>query len=226
MSDELAAFVRAVGTVESTDDPIYLDAVEHLREDAAARVREMEQVNLSLGDGGHNLRQCLLMAAEVLTTSDSVRFLRHVAMRPESRQRATEADEQACVTLRAVTAEEALRVQAVEGLEVLARAGVPDALEALVESVDAPSLTVRAVGLAALTDVGGANRARDDAVARLAPEDRYLADLRRIDVRDVDQVADPRRHLTRPVREEAPVPRLGSNESWPIDGRPTPRIRE
>jgi hypothetical protein len=102
---------------------------------------------------------------------------------------------------------------------------VPDAVEALAGAVGATSLTVRAVSLAALNVVEGASEARDDSIARLAPEDRYLAGLRRVDVRDVDQIADPRRHLAKPVRDEHPVPRLDSDEPWPATRRPTPRPR-
>jgi hypothetical protein len=127
---------------------------------------------------------------------------------------------------RAVTAEEALRVQAVEGLEQLAAARVPDALEALTGATDAASLTVRAISLSALQHVEGGAEARAGALTRLAPEHRSLADLRRVDVREVAQIVDPRRHLAGEVRREPAVPRLDSAEPWPTQGKQTPRVRE
>lgn len=226
MSEQLAEFVRAVNTVESTDDPMYVRAVDDLRRDPAARVEELEQVSRWLGDSGHGIRQCLLMAAGALTSPESVPFLRQAALQTDDRERPTGAKDPACETLGAVAADEALRVQAVEGLETLAREGVPGAIEALVDMVEAPTLTVRAVSVVALNDLDGASEARDRAVARLTPAFRYLADLHRVDVRDVPQVTDPRRHLSEPVREEHPVPRLDNTDPWPGTDKPTPRIRE
>lgn len=226
MSDELAAFLQAVTTVEHTHDPSYLEAVERLRQDGPTRVREIEDLSLRLGGRAHSFRQCLLMAAAAIEVPESVRFLRTVAMHPVTTMNVVRDDQPVCMQSRLVTAEEALRVQAVEGLENLARAGVPDAVQALAGAVEATSLTVRAASLTALDYVEGASEARNDSIARLAPEDRYLAGLRRIDVREVDQIADPRRHLAQPVRKEHPVPRLGSDEPWPASGRPTPRPRE
>lgn len=226
MSDDLAAFLLAINTVEHADDPVYLEAVERLRHDPSARVREIEDLSQRLAGRAHALRRGLLMAAAVAEVPESVRFLRSVAMQPVTRTNVTGDGQPPCMQSRLVTAEEALRVRAVEGLEMLARSGVPDAVEALAGAVEASSLTVRAVSLAALNDVEGASEARERSVARLAPEDRYLADLRRVDVRDAGSVADPQRHLAHPGREDRPVPRLDSQEPWPASGRPTPRLRK
>lgn len=226
MSRELAVFLRAVTTLEHIDDPGHRVAVEGLRQDGPARVREIVDLSKQLGAGSNALQQCLLMAAAVIEIPESVRFLLGVAMQPESTKPPVRGADPACMQSRAVTAEEALRAQAVEGLEALARARVAGAVEALAVAVGAPSLTVRAISLVALKDIEGAGEARSESIARLSPTDRYLADLRRVDVRDVDQIADPRRHLVRPVRDEHPVPRLGSDESWPASDRSTPRKRE
>ena len=99
---------------------------------------------------------------------------------------------------------------------------MPDAVDALAAAVEATSLTVRAVSLAALADVEGGSEARDGAIARLRPEDRFLADLQRVDVRAVAQIEDPRQHLAQPVRQEHPLPRLESDEPWPASDRQTP----
>jgi hypothetical protein len=131
MSDELAVFLQAVTTVEHTDDPSYLEAVERLRQDGPTRVREIEDLALRLGGRAHALRQCLLMAAAVIEAPESVRFLRSVAMQPVTTLTVVRDHQPVCMQSRLVTAEEALRVQAVEGLEKLAHARVPDAVEAL-----------------------------------------------------------------------------------------------
>lgn len=226
LSAELAGFVQAVSTATDVDDAGYRDAVERLRADGPARVREIAALAGELAGTGHALRQCLLMAAATIELPEAADLLRRSALQePGARRPGTaEPGDHPCLTARAATSEEALRVQAVEGLEALAGAGVSAAIDGLVECAEAGSLTVRAVSLAALAGLDGAGERRADAAARLAPDDRYLAGLRRVDVRDVMQVADPTVHLRDAEREVRPAPDIDGREPWPVDsGRDTPR---
>lgn len=222
---DLARFVSAVSTVSDIDDPDYRSAVEALHVEPVARVREIGRIVDGLGDEGHALRQCLLMAAAELPVAESVELLRRQALSAERAKadRRSDASGMPCVAARDLTADEALRVQSVEGLEQLARADVPTAIDALAECATHGSLTVRARSLAALAEFDEAREVRGDVVARLATEERYLAELRRVDVRDVAQVTDPRRHLTRVERDDRGVPDIDDREPWPATGRATPQ---
>lgn len=226
LSAELAGFVRAVSTATDVDDGGYREAVERLRADGPSRVREIEAVAGELAGTAHALRQCLLMAVATIELPESADLLRRAALQPQSASpaRTRQSGDHPCLESRAATAEEELRVQAVEGLEALAKSGVSPAIDGLVECAGAGSLTVRAVSLAALAEIEGVGERRADATARLAPDDRYLAGLRRVDVRDVTQVADPRVHLRDSEREGRPAPDIDGREPWPVDvGRSTPR---
>lgn len=225
LTPDLARFVGAVSTVSDVDDPDYRNAVEALHAEPAVHVREIARVLDDLGDEGHALRQCLLMAAAELPVAESVELLRRHALRAQRARpaRRSNASDVPCVAARDLTADEALRVQSVEGLEQLARAGVPTAIDALAECAAHGSLTVRARSLAALGEFDEAGDVRADVVARLATDERYLAELRRVDVRDVAQVTDPRRHLTRDERDDRGVPDIDASEPWPTSGRATPR---
>ena len=164
------------------------------------------------------------MATATIELPESADVLRRAALAGQPVRRTGSADQgdHPCL-VSAATSDEALRLQAVDGLESLARAGVPSAIDALHACATDGSLAVRALSLAALGDIEGAGERRADAAARLAPDVRYLAELQRVDVRSVTQIADPHVHLRDADRDDRPPPDIDGHEPWPVSRRSTPR---
>jgi len=213
MSDQLVDFVRAVHTVESTDDPAYTEAVETLGSDGVARVAEIEDLWQREAVGAAGLRQSLVMAAETIRDPTAVEFLRRVAVEWDPPMDAGAG--LSCQASRAPVEIEGIRAQAVQALQTLAGADVDGAVESIGECVAAGSRTVKAIGIVALRELDPDTDRYRAAVASLPDGYEDLADLIRKDVRDVPQVASPEANLSGHRKASHPQPALDSNVPWP-----------
>jgi hypothetical protein len=97
-----------------------------------------------------------------------------------------------------------LRTTAIDGIGRLARKGNRQALEAMFDFLDIPSISVcRATIQTVLAADPGA---RDRLVERVPQNFRYLLDVRTVPVASVPQVKDPRRHLKKGKLPSKPAP--------------------
>lgn len=174
-------FVRAVNRCESKQDADYIAAVEKLRNDrsAAATIEKLypkapPELKLSL----------LLAAAELGDPTRS--FLVSIASSPVS---------QAGGTYAAVE-DSRLRLVALDGLEQMALNGSKAAMDGIEQLVQSKDRAVR-IGAVAALKFGGATESIARLRQSLGPHDIHLLDVQRPDVKDVPQVSDPTRDLTR-----------------------------
>jgi hypothetical protein len=226
MSDELRAFLREVNEVENESDPRYQRAVDGLRTRPEEVVREISGLEVACPADDFGLRRCLIMAVAAVGHEAAVIPLRDIALR----QMPALINSQAMTETSSIVKDTALRTLAVESLERLAREAVAGALAALADAASADSLAVRAIALTALRDAEDAAPLLERALARLPEADRYLAEFRRLDVREVGQISDARRHLVGSEHSVLVPPRL------PEDGGPgrdlvepsslTPQVRD
>lgn len=177
----VGAFIAAVNRFESEQHPEYLAAVRALRADgnatpaiAAAYVSAAPELRLSLllaaGQAGPAARAFLAAAAAA-------------PLRPDA-------------GIADLVEESRLRLIALDGLERLALDGSAEAwrdIEGLAYSAD------RAVKIGAVAALKSGSKT--DALARLRdkldPQDRYVFDVARPNVRDIPQVFDPTLGLSR-----------------------------
>ncbi len=95
-----------------------------------------------------------------------------------------------------VAEETILRTTAVDGVARLASGGSKEAVEALFDFLDVPSLSVKRAAVEHLMGVKQGESLRGRIEERLCPEYRFLRDVRPIDVRKVTQITDPEKDLT------------------------------
>ena len=82
-----------------------------------------------------------------------------------------------------------------------------DAVEALWEFLKQPSLSIRRAAIQSLYGAAGNNKRVRDRIGSLLPdEQRFLLDLKPVEVTDVPQISRPQRHLSAAGREERPEP--------------------
>jgi hypothetical protein len=224
LSPELHAFVLAATTVNSETDPSYVSAADTLRTRAEVVANEIANLDRTLPASAWSLRHCLVMAAAALNHPAAVAPLIGMASRA---LRSPDARRGESPDLLAGTA---VQTHAVEALELLAASEVAGAREALVQAAAAESLAVRAVALTALRDGNGSATHFESAQSELPRGASHLAELQRVQVSDVAQIADPTLHLRNHHQRTRTPPPLDT--ASPSDGdntinasRRPPRIR-
>lgn len=180
-------FLDAIHSCASKDDDRYRAARTRLRADPEAAAHHIEAAYEAASANELTLRQSLLLAAAALEHPAVLPFLGDLARGPvtgEIRHDGGRAAE-----------ESALRLVAVDGIEAVAHTGDAQAADLLLTLVASPDRAVQAAAVVALK-YSERHRDRFERVRALLPPDKaYLIELRRANVWDVPQVADPRRHL-------------------------------
>jgi hypothetical protein len=183
----LGGFVHAIHHCASKQEERYMDALARLRQDPDNAARQVESAYRSAGSVQIRVRESLLLAAVALAHRSVLPLLVEVARAPVGGTVRHDGGRAA--------AESMLRMLAVDGIDAIARTGNTVAADALVALASSSDRAVQASAVMALkyAEVHGA---RFEALRRVLPPDRlYLLDVVRARVRDVPQIADPRRHL-------------------------------
>jgi HEAT repeat protein len=112
-----------------------------------------------------------------------------------------------------VAEETILRTTAVEGIGYLANER-GEAVEALFECLKQPSVSVRRAAVQSLLKTARGRRLRARISSTLPEDQRFLLNLKAVDVRDVPQIKRPQRHLSEAGGRAsiAPAPSLPGDE--------------
>ena len=126
-----------------------------------------------------------------------------------------------------VAEETILRTTAVEGVGYLARDRA-NAVGTLFEALRQPSLSVRRAAVQSLLGSRRGRKLRAQISNALPEEQRFLLDLKAVNVRDVPQVTNPERHLSEAGRRGgiAPAPSLPGDEANMTVQNQAPRRKE
>jgi hypothetical protein len=217
LSEPLGRFVRAVSTAADEHDPAYQEAVAGLGGDADALAAEVSLLAFRDAREEYALLRCAVMALGELGASTVVPVLVELAIA----QHLPPSDRDPEAVTHAMT----VNSSAVEALERLARNGVGQAADALVDVARlSVALTVRGLALVALRDVGTESQLAR-ASSFIPDAQGHLLELRRVPVHEVPQVQDPRLHL---LSEEGPTmlrPDLAGSEQGGPAASNTPRAR-
>jgi HEAT repeat protein len=228
---ELAQYVAAVNSENDRSSQPYLRAVAALRSAPEKVVAEAGRHLADDSDAPFAIRHSILLALGDLGDPAALDLLSRVALNPQPlppvddgrRHAGSEID---CAYGFATGT--LLALDALDGIEALADAGVAAAGEILVEAAGVDSNAVRAEALAALAARPERRDLFERASRRLPAELRHLAQMRRVPVAEIPRVRDPRVHLTGAEFRGVGPPHLGSDASPPAQpgrSRGAPQIR-
>lgn len=211
----LGHFVTVLNSVNSEDDPEYVTSLASLRNDREEALAVATRFMAGTSEGLFGLRHSVILAVAALRDPSALDLLSKVALNPQplppkeapSRQMPADPHELEHESENVVQGT-IIALDAVEGIEKLADDGHAAALNVLVEAARVDSNAIRG---AALTVLAARDDRRDHlqrALSTLPPELRPLAALRRMHVRDVPQIRDPRVHLAGEEQKVAAAPVL------------------
>ncbi len=168
----------------------YQAALKDLRGSVDLVVVEIARGEKSCDSRDYPGRWAHVHAACELQHRGALPFLRSIVLRPIPPEESTDPH-----SFSTVAEETILRTTAVEGVGVLARGNAAPALDALFEFLSVDSLSVRRAAVQCLLHTPRGRRLRKRIENALPESQRFLLNLRPMDVRDVEQIKRPQRHL-------------------------------
>lgn len=187
----LMNYLAAINVAGDDADERYKIAVSAIREKAHDVVIEIARQENHCRAKDYPTRWGLIYAASELGHPAALPFFRSVVMTPIPPEESPDPH-----SFSTVAEETILRTTAVDGVARLASGGSKEAVEALFDFLDVPSLSVKRAAVQALMGVKQGESLRGRIEERLCPEYRFLLDVRPIDVRKVTQITDPEQDLS------------------------------
>lgn len=236
----LGTFAAVLNSVNSEADPAYLAALEGMSKDRKSVIAEASRVLAEPAEGNFALRHTVVLAVSALRDAGALDLLSKVALnpqplppkeRPGGGEVALNPQPLPPVDgpLDAHGSEDVVQgamiaLDAIDGIEKLADDGNADALDVLVKATQVNSNAIRGAALTALSARADRWEHLQRAMEKLPFELHALAGLRRVDVRDVPQIRDPRAHLLGDGNLAARAPALRGDEGYqtrtPVPGAP------
>lgn len=204
----LQNFLVAMNAVGEDAEDSYRRALADLRKRADLALVEIARAQNDCDRHDYPTRWAHVHAAAELRHPAVLPFLLDLALTPIPPEEAPDPH-----SYSTVAEETILRTTAVEGIGYLAKER-REAVEALFECLKQPSVSIRRAAVQSLlkTSRGRSLRSR---IANALPEDqRFLLDLKAVEVRDIPQVKRPQRHLSKAGSRGgvAPAPSLPGDE--------------
>jgi len=194
----------------------YQRALEDLRAQPEAVVVEIARGSSDCEESDYPARWALVHLAAELRHPAALPFLRNLVETPIPPEQSKDPH-----SFSTVAEETILRTTAVEGVGVLARERQSrEATEALWQFMKQPSLSIRRAAVQSLYMASGTSKRVRDRIAALLPDDqRFLLDLKPVDVTEVPQIGRPQRHLSPTGREgrTAPPPTFQGEAEEDVD---------
>ena len=187
----LMNFRAAINVAGDDADERYKIAVTAIREKAHDGVIEIARQENHCRAKDNSTRWGLIYAASELGHPAALPFFRSVVLTPIPPEESPDPH-----SFSTVAEETSLRTAAVDGVARLASGDSKEAVEALFDFLDVPSLSVKRAAVEHLMGVKQGESLRGRIEERLCPEYRFLLDVRSIDVREVTQITDPEQDLT------------------------------
>lgn len=215
--ERLQRLLEAIEGFGDDADEYFEEALEDAKKHRDGVLFEVARAMGDCHDDDYPLRWSLTYAAATIGGKKALPLLVNVAQTPIPEEKSPDPH-----SFSSVEEETIIRTTAVDGIADLARDGNEAAEEALFDLVRSPSFSIRR---AAVTGLRSSPRG-DDLVDRIADclpdEERFMLELKRTDVRKVEQIEDPRLHLSESgaeERKEVP-PEFPSSQRRPHDPGP------
>ncbi|MGB8816441.1 MAG: hypothetical protein WCC66_00800 [Rhizobiaceae bacterium] len=236
----LGKFAGVLNSVNSESDPDFLSALKDLRKDKKTVLAEAARCLAEPAEGNFALRHSVVLAIAAMRDPAALDLLSEVALnpqplppkeRPGGGEVALNPQPLPPVDgpIEAHGAEDIVQgamvaLDAIDGIEMLADDGNAKALDVLVKATQVNSNAIRGAALTALGARGDRWEHLQRAMASLPFELNALAGLRRVNVRDVPQIRDPRMHLIGDGNLATPAPALRGDKGYqtrtPVPGAP------
>lgn len=196
----------------------YQAVLEEMRKDAAEVVVALAKAEAGSDRAAYPLRWALVYAATQMKHEAALPYFRNLVLTPIPPEHSARAH-----SFSTVREETILRTTAIEGLGYLAAQGHRQAVDALFEALDIPSISIRRAAVQALLAADSSLRER---IRERLPQDfSFLLDLKTPQVAEVQQVQNPRKHLhERAERLKQSRPPGLAQESAQTKRRPAPKI--
>lgn len=187
----LMNYLAAINGAGDDAEERYKIALSAIREKANDVIIEIARQENQCRAREYATRWGLIYAAAELGHPASLPFFRSVVLTPIPPEEG--ADPHSFST---VAEETILRTTAVDGVARLAAEGSKEAIETLFDFLHVPSLSIKRSAVQGLMNVKQGESLRGRIEERLCPEDRFLLDVRPLDVRKATQISDPERDLS------------------------------
>jgi hypothetical protein len=194
----LINYLEAVNAAGDEAESMYKEAVSALRERADDVIIEIARQESCCRTRDYSTRWGLIYAASELDHTASLPFFRSVVLTPIPPEESDNPH-----SFSTVGEETVLRTTAVDGVARLAADGNREAVEALFAFLSVPSFSVKRAAVQGLLAVRQGESLRGRIEERLCPEDRFLLDIRPLDVRRATQIEDPEADLSEEGRSAA-----------------------
>lgn len=218
----LRRLLEAIEDFGDDAEAYYEEALAETREHAVGVLFEIARALGNCHDDDYPMRWSLTYAAATIATEKALPLLANIAQTP-----IPEEDSQDSHSFSTVEEETIIRTTAVDGISELAREGVDGATDVLFELLDSPSFSIRRAAVVGLKESPRGEEWVERIADCLPDEERFLLELKRADVRKVEQISDPTRHLSESGREDAKAepPVFGGARAPDKDaGKSGPRI--
>jgi hypothetical protein len=218
----LGNFLAVLNGVNSESDARYVSGLSALRKEKRTVLAEASRHLSSVKDSNFPLRHSIVLAVAAIRDPSALEFLSEVALNPQPLPPVDGPREGHGVN--SVVLGIIVALDAIDGIEKLADDGNAAAIDVLVKATKVDSNSIRGAALTALAARGDRWEHLQRAMATLPFELHALAGLRRVSVRDVPQIKDPRAHLLGDGNLAAPAPVLRGDEGYqtrtPVPGAP------
>jgi len=214
----ISNFLRAAGSGGTGSERSYDRALENLRKHAAEVIVEIARAERACAAQDYPTRWMLIFAASQLEHAAALPFLRTVVastIPPEQSK-----DPHSWST---AAEETILRTTAVDGVARLAGRKNASAFTSLFEFLAQPSFSIRRAAAHGILAAPNGRRYASRIADLLPSDQRFILDMKRIDVRDVPQVRDPRKHLPERIRSREGAPKPVQNIA--ASGGAGPKLR-
>lgn len=192
----LMSFLTVMQSTGDDAEEEYRAALEELRRSAKEVIIEIARMEQGCKSWDYPTRWALIYAASELRHSAALPLFQSIVRTPIPPEQS--ADPHSFST---VAEETILRTTAVDGVSQLAENGDSAAIDALLDFLSVPSISVKRAAVQGLLNVQQGESLRGRIEDRLCPEDKYLLDIRPMDVRKVTQIDNPEDTIDEPDRE-------------------------
>lgn len=187
--------LAAINAAGEDAEESYKRALDALRQKANEAIIEIARLENCCHAGDYPTRWGLIHAAAELRHPAALPFFRSVVLTPIPPERSPDPHSST------VAEETILRTTAVDGTAELARSGDRAAVDALFDFLSLPSFSIKRAAVQGLLGVQQGESLRGRIEERLCPEDRFLLDIRPLDVRRATQIDDPEANLSESGRK-------------------------
>lgn len=214
----LRSFFAAMNRIGDNAQQLYEEALAALRSRPENTIAEIMRAERMTDEEDYSTRWALVHVASELRNPVALPYLKNLVQTRIPRERSRNPH-----SFSTVTEETILRTTAVEGVEHLAVAGNNDALEALFEFLQQPSLSIRRASVQAILATREGQSLQSRMAALLPQDQQFLLNIRRVDVREVPQINDPQKYLATTRRKKTnPPPAPGRGSVSRFTGRNNP----